>query len=188
MSTRKLRSNFDRFISRTRGISTTDIVGRLLLNTRAQLASDARPTSNLASDLKSQVKRSPYTGLMKFIPTTQKLVEFSQMKEPKSGDKIGYISGSFDLFRNTFSRFTLSIFCLKLLQSKKDFGHMEILRVAKECVDFLYVGLTEDAVVTRTKGPAFPIMNLHERALSALACRVTLQIHLISLFINSFVF
>ena len=139
-----------KFISRTRGVSTTDLVGRMLLHTRAKQESSEN-TPDLASFSKSErVHSSPYTGLMKFIPTTQKLIEFSEQRVPRPNDRVGYISGSFDLFH---------------------YGHMEILRVCKEEVDFLYVGLTEDSVVTNTRGPAYPIMNLHERALSVLACR-----------------
>lgn len=42
---------------------------------------------------------------------------------------------------------------------------------AKEQGDFLLVGIHSDEDVGERRGPHLPIMNLHERALSVLACR-----------------
>ena len=43
--------------------------------------------------------RSPWTGVSKFLPTTQKIIQFAEGKEPKPGDRIVYVAGAFDLFR-----------------------------------------------------------------------------------------
>jgi len=32
--------------------------------------------------------RSPYTGTTQFLPTTNKIIQFSEGKEPNPGDKI----------------------------------------------------------------------------------------------------
>ena len=48
---------------------------------------------------------------------------------------------------------------------------MQILRAARALGDFLLVGLHPDAVIAAHRGPHHPIMNLHERSLSVLACR-----------------
>ena len=45
------------------------------------------------------------------------------------------------------------------------------LQKAREQGDFLLVGIHSDEDVTERRGPHLPIMNLHERALSVLACR-----------------
>jgi cytidyltransferase-like protein len=52
-------------------------------------------------------------------------------------------------------------------------GHVEALRVAASMGDFLLVGIHDDAEVRARRGgaPHLPIMNVHERALSVLACR-----------------
>lgn len=42
--------------------------------------------------------RSPWTGVSQFLPTTQKILQFSNTREPKPGDKIVYVAGAFDLF------------------------------------------------------------------------------------------
>lgn len=43
--------------------------------------------------------RSPYTGTSQFLPTTQRIAQFSSGCEPKPGDRIVYVAGAFDLFR-----------------------------------------------------------------------------------------
>ncbi len=45
------------------------------------------------------------------------------------------------------------------------------LQLAKAQGDFLLVGLHTDEDVTERRGPHLPIMNLHERSLSVLACK-----------------
>lgn len=90
------------------GVSTTELVGRMLLLTR-----DHHHSSSVAAaekeDIKStdtdepaekRTKVSPYTAGAKMMPSNHRLVQFSQpIREPKAGDKIVYVDGSFDLFR-----------------------------------------------------------------------------------------
>lgn len=61
-----------------------------------------------------------------------------------------YCAGAFDLFH---------------------VGHLDFLEKAKEYGDYLIVGLHTDPVVNQYKGSNYPIMNLHERVLSVLACK-----------------
>lgn len=97
-------------------------------------------------------KGSPYTGSSQFLPTTQKLRQFSDGLSPQPGDKIVYVAGAFDLFH---------------------IGHLDFLEKAKTFGDFLIVGLHTDPEVNKYKGKNYPIMNLHERVLSVLACKVS---------------
>lgn len=62
-----------------------------------------------------------------------------------------YVAGAFDLFH---------------------VGHLDFLEQARKLGDYLIVGLHTDPIVNRYKGSNFPIMNLHERVLSVLACKV----------------
>lgn len=94
--------------------------------------------------------RSPWTGCSQFLPTTQKIIQFSDGIPPKSTDKIVYVAGAFDLFH---------------------VGHLDFLEQAKKLGDYLIVGLHTDPVVNCYKGGNYPIMNLHERTLSVLACK-----------------
>ncbi|KAG0414806.1 hypothetical protein HPB47_008040, partial [Ixodes persulcatus] len=98
---------------RTAGISTTDLVGRMLLMTKQhhhrgakEYGVDKEHAGNISKD---STTHSPWTGISQFLPTTQKIIQFAEGKEPK--------------------------------------------------------------VVNRYKGYNYPIMNLHERILSVLACK-----------------
>ena len=63
-----------------------------------------------------------------------------------------YVAGAYDLFH---------------------VGHLDFLEKARAEGDFLIVGLHTDPIVNRYKGYNYPIMNLHERVLSVLACKVS---------------
>eukprot|EP01128_Nolandella_sp_AFSM9_P005420 TRINITY_DN2608_c0_g1_i1.p1 TRINITY_DN2608_c0_g1~~TRINITY_DN2608_c0_g1_i1.p1 ORF type:complete len:405 (+),score=98.71 TRINITY_DN2608_c0_g1_i1:32-1216(+) len=136
---------------RTKGVSTTEIVGRMLLMTRthhSNLASDDDVRLALGSpDLKSVGER---TAVMGFLPSSRTFHQFSGNTEPKKGDKIGYVSGSFDLFHP---------------------GHIAMLQEAKELCDFLIVGVLDDTAANNLKSGNWPVMNLNERVLSVLSCR-----------------
>ncbi|XP_054715915.1 ethanolamine-phosphate cytidylyltransferase-like [Uloborus diversus] len=139
---------------RTAGISTTDLVGRMLLLTKQhhnrgekEYGIDKEHAGNISRDSSTH---SPWTGISQFLPTTQKIIQFSEGKEPKPGDKIVYVAGAFDLFH---------------------VGHVDFLEKAKAEGDYVIVGLHTDPIVNRYKGSNYPIMNLHERVLSVLACK-----------------
>lgn len=76
-----------REISRTAGVSTTDLVGRMLLMTRGHFSRGEKEyyvekegSSSMGLDAQA---RSPYTGCSQFLPTTQKIIQFSEGKEPQ---------------------------------------------------------------------------------------------------------
>ncbi|XP_019891707.1 ethanolamine-phosphate cytidylyltransferase isoform X2 [Musca domestica] len=160
------KANRYKEVKRTAGVSTTDLVGRMLLLTKnhfhqgsAEYAIEKEVlsiclrfyyglgSSNMGQDSSA---KSPWTGCSQFLPTTQKIIQFSDGKAPKPGDKIVYVAGAFDLFH---------------------VGHLDFLEKAKELGDYLIVGLHTDPVVNSYKGSNYPIMNLHERVLSVLACK-----------------
>lgn len=89
---------------RTAGVSTTDLVGRMLLLTKShhRLSDppDYVPDKEQASSIsRDHSTHSPWTGISQFLPTTQKIIQFAEGKEPKPNDRIVYVSGAFDLFR-----------------------------------------------------------------------------------------
>lgn len=143
---------------RTAGVSTTDLVGRMLLVTKTHHERDEEKAvdKNQAGDIGSgSTATSPWTGVSQFLPTSNKIIQFSSGKEPKPGDKIVYVAGAFDLFH---------------------LGHLDFLEKAKAEGDFVIVGLHTDPAVNRYKGSNYPIMNLHERTLSVLACRYVSEV------------
>ena len=118
---------------RTQGVSTTNLVGRMLLMSKDHLQRgdqeyevDRRSSRDMSSDASA---RSPWTGLSQFLPTTQKILQFSNKEGPKANDKIVYVAGAFDLFH---------------------IGHLDFLEKAKAHGTYLIVGLHTDPVVNRS--------------------------------------
>eukprot|EP00842_Homolaphlyctis_polyrhiza_P002397 jgi/Hompol1/3158/HPOL_003143-RA len=155
---------------RTEGISTTDLVERMLVLKNNPLL----PQSSLDYKVGIQSLCSSddvFVLLPSFLTTNcldwrnltlqrpqafavhdteEKLKIFSNNRKPKPGDRIVYVAGSFDMFHT---------------------GHIEFLKVARQQGDYLIAGIYSDETVSRSKRAKYPIMNLHERALSVLACR-----------------
>lgn len=167
-----------KMIKRTEGVSTTDIVGRMLMcsrdNARFSAADKERLTLEFSmgmgdtdsessgaeeeGDVPEGQPRTPrrstsvsrHVTVSRFMPTSRRIVQFSSGKSAPPGARIVYIDGAFDLFH---------------------VGHVEILKKAKQAGDFLLVGVHSDEDVCERRGPHLPIMELHERALSVLSCR-----------------
>ncbi|KAL5738898.1 hypothetical protein ACOSP7_027845 [Xanthoceras sorbifolium] len=144
-------------IKRTEGVSSTDIVGRMLLCVRERTVNEKHTHSSLQRQFShghSQKFEDGGSGsgtrVSHFLPTSRRIVQFSNGKGPGPHARIIYIDGAFDLFHA---------------------GHVEILRVARGLGDFLLVGIHNDQTVSAKRGAHRPIMNLHERSLSVLACR-----------------
>ncbi|KAJ0842802.1 putative ethanolamine-phosphate cytidylyltransferase [Helianthus annuus] len=144
-------------IKRTEGVSSTDIVGRMLLCVRERTSSESPSHASLQRQF-SHGHNQKYddggsgsrTRVSHFLPTSRRIVQFSNEKGAGPNARIVYIDGAFDLFHA---------------------GHVEILRLARELGDFLLVGIHTDQTVSANRGAHRPIMNLHERSLSVLACQ-----------------
>ncbi|KAJ8793085.1 hypothetical protein J1605_003762 [Eschrichtius robustus] len=101
--------------------------------------------------------RNPWTGVSQFLQTSQKIIQFASGKEPQPGETVIYVAGAFDLFH---------------------IGHVDFLEKVHGLVERPYViaGLHFDQEVNHYKGKNYPIMNLHERTLSVLACRYVSEV------------
>jgi|UniRef100_A0AC35FGZ6 ethanolamine-phosphate cytidylyltransferase len=137
---------------RTAGVSTTDLVGRMLLLTRSHhnLNDELDPvsrerTESLSTDSDSH---SPWTRVSRFLPSTQTIMQFAEGRPPAPNDVIVYVCGSFDLFH---------------------IGHLSFLEEARKLGDYLIIGIYSDNIVNEYKGHNYPIMSLHERVLSVLS-------------------
>ncbi|KAI6200579.1 CTP:phosphoethanolamine cytidylyltransferase [Aphelenchoides besseyi] len=138
-------------VERTAGISTTDLVGRMLLLTKTHHShSDLfNEHSERARSLSTcQEAQSPWTRVSSFIPTTKQIMQFAEGRPPAPNDVIVYVCGAFDLFH---------------------IGHLAFLEAARSLGDYLIVGLYNDQDINEYKGGNYPIMSLHERVLSVLA-------------------
>ncbi|XP_077238574.1 ethanolamine-phosphate cytidylyltransferase-like [Tasmannia lanceolata] len=142
-------------IKRTEGVSSTDIVGRILASMRSAEIEGDRNNASLPEQLPNMnntpaEETGPKGGQVShFLPTSRRIVQFSNGKGPGPDARVVYIDGAFDLFHA---------------------GHVEILKLARQHGDFLLVGLHNDQTVSEHRG-THPIMHLHERSLSVLACR-----------------
>ena len=144
-------------VKRTEGVSTTDLVGRLLLLTKShqepappvpEVVTDATPSS--AADAASVYTGANISssGVSQFLPTTWRLRQFSNGRVAQPGASVVYVDGAFDLLHA---------------------GHVDSLYAARNKGDFLLVGLHDDATVNQQRGQNQPICSLHERALCVLA-------------------
>ncbi|AET05095.1 putative ethanolamine-phosphate cytidylyltransferase [Medicago truncatula] len=134
-------------IKRTEGVSSTDIVGRIMSSLKEQKICEDRN----GTDVKPQEEcQSKVSHISQFLPTSRRIVQFSNGKGPGPNARIVYIDGAFDLFHA---------------------GHVQMLKRARELGDFLLVGIHSDETVSENRGNHYPIMHLHERSLSVLASR-----------------
>uniref|UniRef100_A0AAX7VZX8 ethanolamine-phosphate cytidylyltransferase n=1 Tax=Astatotilapia calliptera TaxID=8154 RepID=A0AAX7VZX8_ASTCA len=143
---------------RTQGVSTTDLVGRMLLMTKAHHSNIDTSDYQEHTDNFGKKGHSPWTGVSQFLQTSQKIIQFASGQEPQPGETIIYVAGAFDLFH---------------------IGHVDFLEAVHKLAEkpYIIVGLHFDQEVNRYKGKNYPIMNVHERTLSVLACRVDLVCH-----------
>ncbi|CAK9216362.1 unnamed protein product [Sphagnum troendelagicum] len=142
-------------IKRTEGVSSTDIVGRMLLCLRDTSVGGSQTHASLQRQFshgheKGSSSVGAGTRISQFLPTSRRIVQFSNGKGPQPDARIVYMDGAFDLFHA---------------------GHVETLKCARELGDFLLVGIHTDQTVSAHRGAHHPIMHLHERSLSVLACR-----------------
>lgn len=143
-------------IKRTEGVSSTDIVGRILSSAKdARFSEDHNDISmsglpHNMNKINVEESLSRSARMSQFLPTSRRIVQFSNDKGPGPNARVVYIDGAFDLFHA---------------------GHVEILKSARQLGDFLLVGIHTDQTVSENRGTCYPIMHLHERSLSVLACR-----------------
>lgn len=141
---------------RTIGISTTDLVDRMLQATRK--CGDSKTSDNSNTNIQElndgncgRPQSPEITKVSKFYPSTKKIIQFSNLnKDPKDGDKIVYVAGAFDIFHP---------------------AHVDFLEKVSMEGDYVIVGLYSDKIAKRLRGARYPIMNLQERVLSLLACK-----------------
>ncbi|KAK2971685.1 hypothetical protein RJ640_007723 [Escallonia rubra] len=133
-------------IKRTEGVSSTDIVGRILTTAKDTKVSEQDNMNKIEGE-ETQAKAGQMSH---FLPTSRRIVQFSNGQGPAPNARVVYIDGAFDLFHA---------------------GHVEILKSARQLGDFLLVGIYTDQTVSEHRGTHFPLMHLHERSLSVLACR-----------------
>lgn len=149
-----IAANKLKIIKRTEGVSTTDLVGRLLLLTREHLDDpDAKAVARMIQTTAESPSGSDPTGSarsVKMLTTARRIAEFSSRRPVTDKDVVVYIDGAFDLF---------------------NVGHASTLKKARELGTYLIVGIYDDECVNQIRGRNYPIMNLHERVLNVCSCK-----------------
>lgn len=104
-------------IPRTEGISTTDIVGRMLLMTKSHHSNESETSDNdsarkLASGMTRTDASVPFDRKTNFLTTSRTVRLFgANVKAPKPSDRVVYLAGAWDMFHA---------------------GHIETLKKAKQ--------------------------------------------------------
>lgn len=198
-------------VKRTPGISTTDLVGRMLLCTKNHFVKSVRKTlageegsgspeerKAFADDLlqriqdyatdESGLQRGPQvwtwlgSGEAKIDNEVAEAGSFESLvdgKGPKPGQRIVYVDGGFDLFSSGHIEFLRKVTELEEAEGRRR-GWYEPEQREKRLQEFnedydpayIVAGIHDDGVINHWKGLNYPIMNIFERGLCVLQCRV----------------
>lgn len=100
-------------------------------------------------------------------------------KEPREGQRVVYVDGGFDLFSSGHIEFLRSVINIEAELGKKNGWFTEEakkqrIKDAGEDYGPAYVlaGVHDDEVINYHKGVNYPIMNIFERGLCVLQCKV----------------
>ncbi|KAI9848187.1 MAG: hypothetical protein M1837_000861 [Sclerophora amabilis] len=211
-------------VKRTPGISTTDLVGRMLLCTRTHFIRSLTRTLAGQEGLGNEQERkaegldmlqrikdyaTDETGLApgpevwcwdgsEAAATTNEVIEEGALtklvdgKPPRPGQHVVYVDGGFDLFSSGHIAFLREV-----VKAEKEGIHARnwyseenrATRIKDHGEDYgpLYViaGVHDDHVINHWKGVNYPIMNIFERGLCVLQCRVSLASSLSTFYLSS---
>ena len=199
-------------VKRTPGISTTDLVGRMLLCTKNHFIRS--PLKTLAgeegSESPEERKRSgdemtqrireyatdetglqPGPQVLSWAGSKAAMQDYASEekgtyrtmaygKAPCRGQRIVYVDGGFDLFSSGHVEFLRQVAMAEdaigrqsgwYEDSTKDYGPA-----------YIVVGVHDDEVINHWKGVNYPIMNIFERGLCVLQCRVSMVQKLVQVF------
>lgn len=196
-------------VKRSPGISTTDLVGRMLLCTKThfihslqkmlvgdegygsrdeRLAQGRAMMERITLYATDETARRPGADVWFWsAPSTPTVADaggsFGKLlagRGPRPGQRIVYVDGGFDLFSSGHIEFLR-----KVVEEDED----ELARKSGWHADeaaaqrraacgedyapaFVVVGVHEDGVINEWKGVNYPIMNIYERGLCVLQCKV----------------
>ena len=200
-------------VKRTPGISTTDLVGRMLLCTRNHFirsleaalygqegpgSQDDRNEAAHAMRARMQSYATDATGRAPGVEVlTWKMPEgmttehgnpssdqqdfkvHFKGKSPLPGQRVVYVDGGFDLFSSGHIEFLRSVINIEMSKAEvRGWYRAEQAsrRIAEHGTDFepayVVAGIHDDSVINEKKGLNYPIMNIFERGLCVVQCKV----------------
>ena len=172
-------------VRRTPGISTTDLVGRMLLFSKSHFIRDINEVLNsngndgietgkqmlerLSQYATDHTGKNPWVEIHCYTETSESLAEKIRILvpgvKPTPDQRIVYVDGSFDLFSSGHIEFMKQVASIE----QEHTNHSD----PTSSPVYIIVGLHSDQTVNQEKGNNYPIMNLYERALCALQCKVS---------------
>lgn len=199
-------------VKRSPGISTTDLVGRMLLCTKThfiksfekrlaggegdgtQAERDADAAAMLdrmrlyATDASGLAPGANVwfwsaSGRAKADDTEEEEGSFRHLIEgpgPRPGQRVVYVDGGFDLFSSGHIEFLRRVVIAEEELARADgwYDEQAVNERLGKGEDYppahVVVGVHEDYVINQWKGVNYPIMNIFERGLCVLQCKVSL--------------
>ena len=192
-------------VKRTPGISTTDLVGRMLLCTKNHFIKSLWGTllgveghgspderKKFGEEMSQRIRdyATDESGLqqgpevlswfgskaaMEDDASEEKGSYRSMVKGegPRSGQRIVYVDGGFDLFSSGHIEFLRQVVKAEESHGRKSGWYNDIEKDYAPA--YVVVGIHDDEVINHWKGVNYPIMNIFERGLCVLQCRVCFQ-------------
>ncbi len=194
----------DRFlvVKRTPGISTTDLVGRMLLCTKTHFikslprmlsgqegSGSPEERRKTGEDMSQRIRdyATDETGLQpgpavlswigskvaKENEVSEEEGSYQSMvsgKPPRPGQRIVYVDGGYDLFCSGHIEFLRQVVKVEEAHGRKNGWYDDPTKDYAPA--FVVVGVHDDEVINHWKGVNYPIMNIFERGLCVLQCRV----------------
>jgi ethanolamine-phosphate cytidylyltransferase len=185
-------------VRRTPSISTTDLVGRMLLCTRGHFirslervlageegpGTEAERAENAAAMLErirlyatDETARKPGAHVWFWRPEGGFRELFAGVG-PRPGQRVVYVDGGFDLFSSGHIQFLRMVTEAEEELARQDgwYSEQAVNERRGKGADygpvFVVAGVHDDEVINTWKGVNYPIMNIYERGLCVLQCRV----------------
>ena len=199
-------------VKRTPGISTTDLVGRMLLCTKGHFIKslarmlvgdegfgNAEERKKTGEEMRQRIKDyatdesglNPGPEVWAWSASSSAMEghaseeagSFSKMvhgRFPKPGQRIIYVDGGFDLFSSGHIEFLKQVMNIEEATRRKNgwytaqATHQRSSQYGEDFGPaFVVAGVHDDEVINHWKGVNYPIMNVFERGLCVLQCRVS---------------
>ena len=185
-------------VKRTPGISTTDLVGRMLLCTKNHFikslddmleakegSGSEQEKQQLGRQMRERIAEyatdesghKPLVEVWTVATPPRKLVAG---RSPLPGQRVVYVDGGFDLFTPGHIEFLRRVVAQEEKVAKERGWYNEAksqMRQSSHGTDYspvyLVAGIHDDDVVNHWKGVNYPIMNIFERGLCVLQCKVS---------------
>lgn len=165
-------------VKRTRGISTTDLVGRMLLCTRGHhLPTDHKWTTEELDHIKAFASdergiQGVGSQVWNWVGEGKPCQLIVDGKGPE-GRKTVYVDGGFDLFSSGHIEFLRQVVETEIKEAAARGEYEGDDKEKGGRKPFVIAGVHDDKTINHFKGLNYPIMNLFERSLLVLQCRVS---------------